>query len=127
MAMDPVDQLIRRVSLRDLRIFLTVMEKGNLAKAASSLSVSRPVVSKAVANLERTLGVRLLDRTPQRMVPTEFGRALFRRSITVFDELRHSMTELRYLADPSAGELRIGASEYMAAGLVPAVIDRLSR
>jgi DNA-binding transcriptional LysR family regulator len=127
MAIDPLDQLIRRVSLRDLRIFLTVMDKGNLAKAASHLSISRPVVSKSVANLERTLGVRLLDRTPQRMVATEFGRALFRRSTAVFDELRHGITELRYLADPSAGELRIGASEYMAAGLVPAVIDRLSR
>ena len=127
MATDPIDQLMRRLNLRDLRIFLTVMDKGNLAKAASSLSVSRPVVSKAIANLERTLGVRLLDRTPQHMVATEFGRALLSRSLAVFDELRQGVTELKYLADPSAGELRMGASEYMAAGLVPAVIDRLSR
>ena len=37
----PVDQLIRRLNLRDLRIFLTVVDRGNLAKAAASLSIMR--------------------------------------------------------------------------------------
>ena len=45
----------------------------------------------------------------------------------MFDELRQSLGEIRHLADPGSGELRIGASEYMAAGLVSFVIDRLSR
>jgi DNA-binding transcriptional LysR family regulator len=61
------------------------------------------------------------------MVPTEFGHTFLKRSIAVFDELRHGIAELRYLADPGAGELRMGASEYMAAGLVAAVINRLSQ
>lgn len=125
--MDTVDQLVRRVSLRDLRIFLTVVERGNLARAASSLSISRPVVSKSIANLESALGVRLLDRSPQGIAPTSFGLAVIRRGIAAFDELRQGVREIRHLADPGSGELRIGASEYMAAGLVPAVIDRLSR
>jgi DNA-binding transcriptional LysR family regulator len=126
MAMDPTDQLIRRLYLRDLRIFLTVIEKGNLAQAAASLAVSRPVVSKSLANLERTLGVRLLDRSPQRVAPTEFGRILIKRGVSFFDELRQSVRELKYLEDPSQGELCIGASEYMAAGLIPRIINRLS-
>ena len=125
--MDPIEQLLRRLNLRDLRIFLAVIDNGNLAQAAASLGISRPVVSKSIANLERTLGVRLLDRTPQRVVPTEFGRAFIKRGISVFDELRQSVRELKFLADPSQGELRIGASEYMAAGLIPAVINRLSQ
>jgi DNA-binding transcriptional LysR family regulator len=126
MTMDPIDQLIRRLNLRDLRIFLTVIEKGNLAQAAASLAVSRPVVSKSLAALEHALGVRLLDRTPQRVIPTEFGRVLIKRGISLFDELRQGVRELKYLADPSQGELRIGASEYMAAGLIPRIIDQLS-
>ena len=74
--MTTVDQLIRRISLRDIRICLTVVEQGNLARAASSLSISRPVVSKSVANLERALGVRLLDRSPQGIAPTSYGDGL---------------------------------------------------
>lgn len=122
-----IDQQIRRLSLRDIRIFLAVIERGNLAKAANSLAVSRPVVSKSVANLERVLGVRLLDRSPQGVAPTSFGHALARRSAAMFDELRQSVREIRHLADPGSGELCIGASEYMAAGLISFVIDRLSR
>jgi DNA-binding transcriptional LysR family regulator len=125
--MTTVDQLIRRISLRDIRIFLTVVEQGNLARAASSLSVSRPVVSKSVANLERALGVRLLDRSPQGIAPTSYGHALISRGTTMLDELRQSVREIKHLADPGSGELRIGASEYMAAGLISFVIDRLSR
>jgi DNA-binding transcriptional LysR family regulator len=124
---DPLDDLIRRVRLRDLRLLLRVVEAGNMARAAKTLSVSRPVISRTIADLERTLGVRLLDRSPQKLEPTVFGHALLRRSAGIFDELRQGMREIAYLADPDAGELRLGASEYMAAGFIPAVIDRLSR
>jgi DNA-binding transcriptional LysR family regulator len=124
--MDALDQLGGRLSLRDLRMFMTVAEQGNLAKAAKSLSISRPVVSKSIANLERALGVRLLDRNPQRMELTDFGHALLKRSAAVFDELRQGVSELKFMAGPNSGELRIGASEYMAAGLIPAVIDSLT-
>lgn len=121
------DRIGRRIKLRDLHILLVVIQQGNMAKAADSLGISRPVVSKTIADLERTLGLRLLDRSPQGVEPTLFGRALFKRSVVIFDELRQSIEELEFLADPHAGELRIGCSEYMAAGFVPAVVDRLCR
>ena len=85
---------------------MTVVEQGNLAKAATRLSISRPVVSKSLSHLERTLGVRLLDRSPQGVELTAFGRALLKRSVVVFDELRQGVREIRFLADPTAGELR---------------------
>jgi DNA-binding transcriptional LysR family regulator len=47
--------------------------------------------------------------------------------LAVFDELKHGVEELAFLADPSAGELRIGSTESVAAGLLPAVIGRFSR
>lgn len=108
-------------------MLLTVVEQGSMAKAAERLSITRPVVSKTIADLERTLGLRLLDRGAQGIEPTIYGRTLLRRSITIFDELRQSVQELDFLANPGRGELRIGCSEYMAAGLVPVVIDRLVR
>lgn len=122
----PTDTGLRRLKLRDLRTLLTVVESGNMAKAAEVLSVSRPVISKTISDLERTLGVRLLDRSPHGLEVTAFGRVLIKRSIAVFDELQQGLGELQHLADPNFGELRLGASEYMAAGLIPAIIDRLS-
>src|SRR4026209_574397 len=121
------DRIGRRLRPRDLHVFLAVAEKGNMAKAAALLAISRPVVSKTIANLEHTLGVPLLDRTPRGVEPTLYGRALLKRGLAVFDELRQSVKEIEFLADPTAGELRIGFSEISAAGLVPAAIDRLSR
>jgi DNA-binding transcriptional LysR family regulator len=110
---------------RDLHVFLAVAERGNMAKAAESLAISRPVISKTIAELERTLKVRLLDRTPRGVEPTLYGRALLRRALSVFDELKQSVEEIEYLADPSAGEVRIGCTEVMAAGLVSVAVDQL--
>src|SRR6266700_2696591 len=100
------DRIGRRLRPRDLHIFLVVAEKGNMAKAAEQLAISRPVVSKTIAGLEHTLGVRLLDRTPHGVEPTLYGRALLKRCFAVFDELRQSVKEIEFLTDPNAGELR---------------------
>jgi LysR substrate binding domain len=53
--------------------------------------------------------------------------ALVKRGVTIFDELKQGLEELEFLADPTIGQLRIGSSECVAAGLLPAVIDRFSR
>src|ERR1051326_7335481 len=125
--MDWSDRIGRRLKPRDLHVFLAVAEQGNMAKAAEQLAISRPVVSKTITGLEHTLGVRLLDRTPHGVEPTLCGRALLKRSVAVFDELRQSVKEMESRSDPSAGELRIDFGEVPAAGLIPAAIDRLSR
>lgn len=121
------DRIGRRLKPRDLHVFLAVAEQASMAKAAERLAISRPVVSKTIADLEHTLGVRLLDRTTKGVEPTLFGRALLKRSLAVFDELRQSVKEIEFLADPNAAELRVGFSEVPAAGLVPTAMDRLSR
>jgi len=121
------ERIGRRLKLRDLHILLAVVEHGSMGKAASALAISQPAVSKAIADMEYTLGLRLLDRARHGMEPTTYGRALISRGATVFDELRQAVEELKFLADPTAGELRVGSSEAMAAGFLPAVIDRLSR
>lgn len=59
--------------------------------------------------------------------PTQYGRALIKRGLAVFDELRQGIKDVEFLADPTTGELRIGCSESMADTLVAAAIDKLSR
>jgi DNA-binding transcriptional LysR family regulator len=121
------DRIGRRLNPHDLHIFMAVVEQGNMARAADSLAISRPVVSRTIAELEHALGVRLLDRSPQGVEPTLYGRALLKRSVAVFDELKQSVRDIESLGDPNSGEVRIGCTEPMAAGFVSAVIDRLSR
>jgi len=122
-----VDRIGRRLKLRDLHILLAVVQHGSMAKAAVELSISQPAVSKAISDMEHVLGVRLLDRARNGIVPTAYGQALTARGRAMFDELKQGVEELAYLADPTVGELRIASTESIAAGFLPAVIDKFSR
>ena len=119
------DRIGRRLKLRELHILLAVAERGSMAKAAHDLAISQPVVSKTIADLERTLGVRLLDRSRQGIEPTPFGRALLRRSFAAFDELREGIKEIEFLTKPTTGDVRVGALNAVVAGLLPTVIDEM--
>ena len=69
-------QIGRRLRLRDLFVFFTVVEYGSMAKAADKLGVSTPSISEVIAWLEHALGVRLLDRTPKGITMTCVYRKL---------------------------------------------------
>jgi len=116
-----------RIKLQHLKVVMAVAEWGSMAKAAKRLAISQPVVSKVIADLEEVLGVRLFDRSPQGVEPTPYGRALLKRSIAIFDDLRTGVDEIKFLADPTSGELRIGSTEPLLAGLGLAVMQRLWR
>ncbi len=83
--------------------------------------------SRSIAELEHAFGVRLLDRHRRGIEPTECGRALLDCGTAVFDELRQGVKTVEFLADPTAGEVRIGSTAFLAASFVSALIDRLSR
>jgi DNA-binding transcriptional LysR family regulator len=117
----------RRLRLRDLHIFFTTVQRGSMAKAAQTLGVTQPAVSRVIAELEHTLGVRLLDRGARGVEPTKYGRALLTRSNAAFDELRQSVKDIEFLADPTVGEVRIGCQETFAAAILPSVIHRFSQ
>ncbi len=116
----------RRLGMRDLHVFVTVVQRGSMAKAAQQLNVTQPAVSKAIGDLEHTLGVRLLDRRPQGVEPTMYGRALLKRSNAVFDELKQSIRDIEFLADPTVGEVRFGCHDSVAAAVLPPIMERFS-
>jgi DNA-binding transcriptional LysR family regulator len=126
-AMDATERIERRLKLHELRVLMSVVDGGSMGKAAKSLATSQPAVSRAIADLEYSLGVRLLDRGPHGIVPTPYGRALVRRSVAAFDELRQGVKDIEFLADPTAGEVRIATPITAAAGFLAGVIDTLAR
>jgi DNA-binding transcriptional LysR family regulator len=117
-------QIGRRLRLRDLHVFFTVAQSGSMAKAASQLGVSTPTVSEAIAGLEHGLGVRLLDRSPKGIQPTQYGQALLKRTLVVFDELKQSIRDIEHLEDPTAGEIRIASPLAIASTVIPHVFER---
>src|SRR5882757_10154715 len=121
------ERIGRRIRLRDLHILLAVVQCKSLAAAAEHLAISRPVVSKVIADLEHVLGVRLLERDRHGAKPTIYGAALLKRGTTVFDELRESVKDIEYLMDPTAGVVRIACNPLLATSFVSAVVDRLTQ
>jgi DNA-binding transcriptional LysR family regulator len=117
-------QIGRRLRLRDLHVLHAVVQHRSMAKAAVQLGVSQPAVSEVIADLEHALGVRLLDRSPQGIEPTMYGNALLKRSITVFDELKQSVKDIEYLADPTTGEIRIACPLAIAFTIIPHIFER---
>jgi len=121
------DRIGRRLKLHDLHVLMMVVQAGSMRKAAERLNSTQPAISRSIADLERTLGVRLLDRSRQGVEPTEYGRVLLDCGLAVFDDLRRGVKNIEFLTDPTVGEIRVGGSEAMIAGLLPTVFGRLRR
>jgi DNA-binding transcriptional LysR family regulator len=119
-------QIGRRLRLRDLHVFSTVVQHGSMAEAARQLGVSHPAVSEVIADLEHALGVRLLDRSAQGIEPTIYGDALLKRSVAVFDELKQSIRDIEFLSDATTGEVRIGCMEQHCFTFLPDALLRFS-
>jgi len=120
------DRVRRRLKLRDVDVLLAVVETGSMGKAAATLGMSQPAVSKAIASLEHTLGVQLLDRSRRGVEPTSSGHALVKRGAAMFDELRQGVQDIDFLTDPTAGEVRVGGSDAVVSAFFSPVIHQLS-
>ena len=126
-AMQLKDRIGCRLKLQDIHVLMTVVEMGSMGKAAAVLNTGQPAISRSVAELERALGVQLLERNRQGVRTTEYGRAFLSGGTAVFDDLRQSVRNVASLADPAVGEVRIGCNPTLAPGFVAALIDQMSR
>jgi DNA-binding transcriptional LysR family regulator len=120
------EQVGDRLKLPQLKVLLAVARTGSMGRAARQLATSQSVVSKAIAELEGALGVRLFDRNGKGVEPTRYGHSLLKRAVAIFDELRTSVREIEFLAEPGSGELRIGTTDQQSL-IVVAAIERLSQ
>src|SRR5262249_26993789 len=113
--------------LHDLHVFFAVLNSGSMAKAAARLRVTQPAVSKAIAELESVLGVRLFDRSTQGVTATAYGEALMKCGLGAFDELRQGVRTIESLADPSSGEVRMASLMSVAATILPVAIRHFAQ
>lgn len=108
------------MELRHLRYFVAVAEELNFRRAAERMYVAQGAVSAQILNLERDLGVRLLDRTPRSVSLTDAGAVLLTEARRVLHQAEVARLAARSACDRSTSRLRIG---YMAAAM-PAVVPR---
>jgi len=111
-----------QINLHQLRIFYTVARRLSYSLAAQELFISQPAVSRQVANLERSLKVRLFERQGRQISLSDAGRLVYDFAEQVFaltDDLWRSLAELQGL---ERGHLRLAAIDTIARYILPPII-----
>lgn len=97
------------VRLDHLETFALIVRAGGFRAAAAERGVSSSVMSQTMAVLERSLGIRLLNRTTRSIAVTEAGERLLERLGPALDDIRVALVELDQLREKPSGTLRINA------------------
>lgn len=114
-----------RMTLRHIRIFVTVYQCESITKAAAKLHLAQPSVSLAISELEEYYGLRLFDRMARRIYITEAGRQFYSYALhisSLFDEMEKGMKK-----SGSTGTLRVGAGITIGSRLLPELLLRFRK
>jgi DNA-binding transcriptional LysR family regulator len=108
-----------------LRQLALIVRHKSFSKAAESMGISQPALSKNIRSLERSLGVQLLERGRFGAMPTAFGLALVRHADSIDAELRSASQEIEALRTARGGYTCIGCGPSEATRLLPTALSRL--
>lgn len=95
------------MNLNDLNLFIRVVETGSFTAAAESLSVQKSTISRRIAQLEDTLGIRLIQRTTRKLKLTPEGEELFSRTQPLIDDLSAVQDDISATKTELRGRLRL--------------------
>ena len=113
------------MNLRQLKYFLATVENKSFGRAAEQLHVTQPALSKAVSQLELSLGVKLLDRLPRGISPTIFGESLAAHAKLISVESDRAKDAILALKEGNTGRVIVGAGSSMRLELLPTACVRL--
>ncbi|QPF71964.1 LysR family transcriptional regulator [Roseateles sp. DAIF2] len=118
------DFVMRRLSLRQLRMLMTLAHAGSLSAAAEMLHVTQPAISKALGEVERSLGQTLFVRRGRNIRSTPLGQHLVRLAERLEQQLRRSGEQAASLVRGASGDLLLGATN---AALNEVLFDAIAR
>lgn len=116
------------MDLKQLRYFAAVVRMGSFRKAAETVHISQPALSLSIKDLESKLDVKLLERGPGKLVPTSFGKALYKHSHSIERSVQAALDEINQLRGVGEGQVAIGISPFVGTdemgSLIGQFIDR---
>lgn len=116
------NQLIPRLKFRQLKLLVTVGEKGNILRASKVLNMAQPAATKIIIDLEATLGLQLFDRSPRGVTPTIYGDILIRHAKLILSQLKQMSEELASVHSGASGKVSVGTLLAAAPALLPKTI-----
>jgi DNA-binding transcriptional LysR family regulator len=99
-------------SFRHLEIIQALAVHKNFSRAASSIGMSQPVLSRTLLHIEKELGVQLFERDPGGAAPTIFGQIIIDRCAATLGEVNEALREIRLVQGLDAGSLNIAAGAF---------------
>ncbi|ABD05320.1 transcriptional regulator, LysR family [Rhodopseudomonas palustris HaA2] len=115
------------VTLRQLRYLSALARFGHFGRAAEACAVTQPALSMQIADLERTLGVKVVERRPGEVFLTEIGREIARRGEDLLTASRDLVDFARHRAQPLTGRLTLGVIPSLAPYLLPKLLPLLQQ
>ncbi|MCI4167210.1 LysR family transcriptional regulator [Bacillus spizizenii] len=105
-----------------LEYFQTLAQMQHVTKAAKSLSITQPALSRSIARLENHLGVPLFDRHGRSITLNKYGHIFLRRVQAMMKEYTEGKEEIQALLKPDQGEVSLGFLHTLGTTLVPDLI-----
>lgn len=115
------------MELRQLESLVAIVDGGSLSRAAVTLNVAQPSLSRQMALLEKELGQRLLVRTGRGVAPTPAGEAFLVHARAMLDIARRARDEMHDLGREPAGRVTVGMPPRVALGLSVPLIQHFRR
>jgi len=113
------------MQLQQLRHVVALVEHRSLVRAAKSLGISQPALSKSLRRLEAYLGVKLFERTPRGVLATEFGREFAQHARTIAVEVSEAERAVGAIREGREGRIVIGSAPSVIASVLPIATARL--
>lgn len=115
------------MNIRHIEIFHAVMTNGTASRAAETLRISQPAVSKAIQQLERDIGFKLFLREKGRIIPTAEGLLFGREVETYFTGMVHLSSSAARIRDFGSGEIHIASLSALSTTIMPKAIGAFRR
>src|SRR4029077_3237861 len=119
--------ITRKFGLRHVELIAEIYDCRSILKASRRLNLSQPTVTKALQDVERTLGVPLFKRSNRGLEPTPYGEIFARHAKIVLAQLRHAAEELENLRAGYSGKVTVGTLLAASASILPDAIALLKK
>jgi DNA-binding transcriptional LysR family regulator len=117
----------RKFRLRHLELIAEIYDCRSILKASRRLSLTQPTVTKALQDVESTLGLKLFERSNRGIEPTEYGEIFARHAKVLLAQLRHAAEELENLRVGYSGKVSVGTLLAASASILPDAIVLLKK